>query len=273
MFNARLSSSELWEAINRRIDQEERASLFLGARNDVGSQTSAHMSWREFVMGSFSSYRAGGVAGAIAVCTVLAVGISAFYDSPILFQGSEKLASRSPALASSESRVSLPTNEPLSITPFGQGANETSAPIEFVSSRGMGANSSSELDLPLTSMTFDRFSFDALYAGNGMRDPQYSLERPTQREPQMLVSNVPYGHQEVQQSRSGPRKPPVEVDWMRSDGRVRILNGPRALAPVILVKRRAPLTQGSNQSQPPITNSSGIVLQERNIPSTTFANR
>ena len=156
--------ADLWNRIEARIEQEERAELFLGARR--GEHEAPRSLFREFSWGA-----TGALAAACVVLLVVQTGVL-------------PTDSAAPGLGDSVAKSDLP-----------QPTEATRAPVNFVST----ANE------PRRAVSSSGMVPGQIIGGDGISRGSYRG---------------------------------FEVDWMRSDGRVSVIQGPNNRSAVIWVRRR-----------------------------------
>ncbi|MCB0330219.1 MAG: hypothetical protein KDD70_11155 [Bdellovibrionales bacterium] len=280
------SEEDLWAKIDQRIEAEERAKLFLGERS-LGAKPGVNGGSDEFSFFDLFGRRVSnsrGAFGAAVACSAIAVFGLGYWNefapsSDEILRGDDRVAALS-NVSESGNGVNL-GNEPIRII------HSNPVPVELVSSsmnhrsRSLSGSSMGGVNVnsgmfsePLTADNFDPRNFDGLVSGSRAASSSRSTS------PSLRVAQGGSANRQ-QMFVSQNHSPSVEVDWMKSDGRVRILSGPHAQAPIIFVKKRRPLALRdvpSSAISPAYVgggalSGNGIVLQEPAVPATSFANR
>lgn len=200
------SQVDLWERIEGRIDQEERAAFFLGERRfpEAGRQRESSSAF-QFLSEFFQPNLLGSGAG-VAIAACLAVLIW----QPGIFQ----LMNSSPQ--DSPSQNSLLQNNPLQASP------EHSAQLGSKEISPVSGTASSVANVNLVSKT-------------QARPNPLSLSRSVRTRGAAATQESGYVQPQILDNEWNRT---VEVDWMRSDGRVRMVHEPSSGVPIIWVKRR-----------------------------------
>lgn len=188
--------ADLWERVARRIDEEQRAAVYLGAREgrERIENEGLRGAW------SFPSF---GRAGALATACMLGVYLVADPKSPL----GRAILSESPLAAA-------PSDGPRNFA-----SGESAAPT-LVSSRPVGGDVLGSAGITVASLDtsggddpiMSEGPLGTAGAGGGVH---YGL-------PRILEPDYPV---------------PLEVDWMRSDGRVRLMQDSNARSAIIWIRR------------------------------------
>lgn len=277
LFQDATSNDELWGRISQRIEAEERASIFLGDRVGVAARSGSEkigviqrfVEWSRPVFAEKVGY--GGMA--VAACSVLIVTglgptMKNYLSNPTSGSNSDTIVADA---GMANSGGSLQSSQPIKIVASPVSGQMAPVPVELVStsmgnSRDYYGKSFGE-DFPLEGIPLTESSFNTQFARNQMMDaPQFESRGVGSQNVRRVASPTFV-------SRNSGNS--VEVDWMRSDGRVRILNSPQANAPIIFVKPRSPLARVRRNQRSGATSetSNGIVLNEAPVPAATFASR
>jgi hypothetical protein len=177
---------DLWNKISARIDQEERAEVFLGKRTQV-NQENTRVSWSNLGWGLSGGFVTAGIA-------------------VVMFLSSSKFSSN------------LSTNKD-------DFANRMKRSLEILDAQGNARESV---------------------------------------QPEMIINTS------SNQSGSNRLRKPLELDWMRSDGSVRLIQAPQEKSAIIWVKRRNPIARGlaDDLSEQALINNDRPVLLKERIPET-----
>ncbi|MCI5065823.1 hypothetical protein MRY87_08875 [bacterium] len=255
-----------WEEVVRRIEEEERASQFLGNRVlDADGRGEESVFWRFFHLPTLLSRE---FMGAFACSAIVIVGAQA--SLPYLFRGDQSIDAQQfvDTQAGEVRRVQqqVPQRQVAEVRRTPELQPSSIVPVDLVSSVPI----SGRVGAPLTSENFDSNSFDALFSP--APNPSFSSLR---RAP----ASVYRGSRPQRITAQREVQAPVEVDWIRSDGRVRMLGNSLTGAPTLFVKKRVLMRREASQvgkvsspgSSSARSNPSGIVLQERTLPAAAFA--
>ncbi|MCB0319952.1 MAG: hypothetical protein KDD60_03440 [Bdellovibrionales bacterium] len=275
-----------WEALEERLLAEERSAALLGARVVMAEKpgvkrgvVSESSRLSELLSGLFSGEKLHqyGVGGAfVAAGLLLAVTVS---NSPYFRKG-VVLTENSSSGSDIQRVASVLPRSTVSGNAFGEKADLSEwsgmQPVDLVSSmipvddgvpyQVMARNPSQQYlgqgypNQGSSAAVGDGRSFNQPRIGSSNTARVYAASTSGKLNPSQSFNTSPQSVVVVQ-------NPVVEVDWMKSDGRVQMIHDPAASAPIIWVKKRLPLRVVKEK------NSRGVVIQGPSVPEPSFVNR
>ncbi len=210
------SSVDLWERISNRIETEERAEMFLGKRPFPGSDSGMTVGWNMF------QWKSGALIGA-------PVGAGLAVLALFLTNGNSSGRMENPGGVATQV-IQVADNQVGAIQPGQMQLAVKQAAAEIQRSSSEPSLRTEALNTPPIQLV----SNGAVGDLNRNMDVGPSGASVSRGEPE-------YGRPVVYQD-------PMEVDWLRSDGRIRMINNQDRRNAIIWIKRANP-AQAANKSR------------------------